>query len=96
MKVEDHLKELLKDPLFRELYALDTVKFELIKKILRYRIKHRLTQRQLAKKVGVSQQQISKIEEGEFSKLATIQKLLRAIGYHLAVAAVPIRQKAAA
>lgn len=92
-KVEDHLKTLLKDPHFRELYELEEEKMEVIKKIVGYRIKHHLTQGQLARRVGVSQQQISKIENGEFSSLATVQKVLLAIGYHLAVAVVPIRRK---
>ena len=92
-KVEDHLKEELKDPHFRELYELEEEKMEIVKKIVGYRIKHHLTQTQLARKVGVSQQQISKIEECEFSNLATVQKVLLAIGYHLAVTVVPIRRR---
>ena len=93
MKVEEHLKELLKDPHFRELHELDQAKTEVIKKLVGYRIKHRLTQGQLARRVGVSQQQISKIENGEFSSLATVQKVLLAMGYHLAVSVVPIRRR---
>lgn len=93
MKVDDHLKELLKDPHFREVYELDQAKMEIIKKIVGYRIKHRLTQAQLARKVGVSQQQISKIEECEFSQFATVQKILSVIGYRLSVTAFPSRHK---
>ena len=93
MKVDDHLKEELKDPHFREQYELEMEKMELVKIIVGYRIKHRLTQGQLARKVKVSQQQISKIEECEFSNFATVQKVLRAIGYHMTINAVPIRRR---
>ena len=81
--VKDHLKEGLKDPYFRELYELDSVKTEIAKKIIEYRIKHDLNQSQLAKMVKVSQQQISYIEEGDFSNFQTIQKVLLAIGYKI-------------
>ncbi len=81
--VMSHLKEELKDPYFKELYELDSIKTEIALKIIKYRIKHRLTQGQLAKKVGVSQQQISHIEDGDFSSFQTIQKILLAIGYKI-------------
>src|SRR3989338_6499889 len=81
--VREHLKEELKDPYFRELYELDSVKTEISKKIIGYRIKHNMNQTQLAKMVKVSQQQISYIEEGDFSSFQTIQKVLLAIGYKI-------------
>ena len=81
--IKDHLKEELKNPYFRELYELDSVKTEIAKKIIEYRIKHNLNQTQLAKMVKVSQQQISYIEEGDFSNFQTIQKVLLAIGYKI-------------
>ena len=81
--VKDHLKEALKDAYFRELYELDSVKTEIAKKIIEYRIRHNLNQSQLAKMVKVSQQQISYIEEGDFSNFQTIQKVLLAIGYKI-------------
>ena len=81
--VNEHLKEELKDPYFRELYELDLVKTEIAKKIIGYRIKNNVTQAGLAKMVKVSQQQISYIEEGDFSNFQTIQKVLLAIGYKI-------------
>jgi len=80
---KDHLKEQLKDPYFRELYELDLVKTEIAKKIIEFRIKNNLTQTQLAKMVKVSQQQVSYIEEGDFSNFLTIQKVLLVIGYKI-------------
>ncbi len=80
---KEHLKEQLKDPYFKELFELDSVKTEIAKIIIEYRIKHHLNQSQLAKMVKVSQQQISHVEEGDFSNFQTIQKILLAIGYKI-------------
>ena len=66
-KVDDLFKEDLKDPYFKELWELEEQKLEMVKPMIEYRIKHNLTQRQLAKKIGVGQQLISNIENGEFS-----------------------------
>jgi len=91
---KDHLKEKLKDPQFKELYELDRQKLEVVKKIIAYRIKHKLNQRQLAKQLGVSQQHISNIENAEFSSVATLEKVLLGIGYSVKIQAVPLSGKA--
>lgn len=84
MKVHDHINEKLKnDPKFRERYNLILQKLEVAKKIIGYRIKHNLTQEQLAYELDISQQYISKIEEGLFSNLDTIDQILFKIGYRL-------------
>jgi transcriptional regulator with XRE-family HTH domain len=90
----DHLKEKLKDPYFRELYELDQQKTEIVKIILMYRIKHNLTQGKLAKQIGVSQQHISNIEAGEFSSMATLEKVLQGIGYRVKIQIIPLPAKA--
>lgn len=79
--IDSHLKEQLKDPYFREQHELKMQQLELIKPIIAYRIKYNLNQKQLAEKIGISQQHISKIESGNFSNLATLQQVLRFIGY---------------
>lgn len=91
--VQDHLKEKLKDPYFKELYELDQQKLSVVKKIIEYRIKRRLSQGQLAEAVGVTQQHISKIENGEFSSVSTLEKVLLSIGYTVRIQAVPLNQQ---
>ena len=91
--VKDHLKEELKDPYFKELYELSQQKLEVVKKIIAHRIKHKLSQRQLAKQIGISQQHISKIENREFSSVATLAIVLMGIGYSVRIEAIPLSGK---
>lgn len=89
-KVSEHLKEQLKDAHFKELYELEEQKYAIVKKIVNYRVRHKLTQGQLADKVGVTQQHISKIENADFSNVATLEKLLHAIGYAIKITLIPV------
>ncbi|MBU1146973.1 MAG: helix-turn-helix domain-containing protein [Candidatus Omnitrophica bacterium] len=83
-KVQEHIDEKLKnEPGFRERYNLIMQKAEIAKKIIGYRIKHNLTQKQLADDLDVSQQYISKIEEGDFSTLDTVDHILFKMGCRL-------------
>jgi len=91
-KVSDHLKEKIKDPYFKELYELEAQKYAIVEKIVEYRIKHKMSQEQLAEAVGVTQQQISKIENGEFSNVMTLEKVLLAIGMTVQIKAVPFKR----
>ena len=93
-RVRDYIKEQLKDPQFRELWELDQQKLVFIKKIIAHRIKHKLTQTQLAKKLGVSQQHISKIESGDFSNIDTLHNVLLAIGYTVRIQMIPLKSQA--
>ena len=92
-RVEDHLREKLKDPYFKELYELDQQKLAIVKPIIGYRIKHKLSQTGLAKIAGVTQQHISKIEQGEFSSIATLEKVLLTIGFRVKLEVVPLHKR---
>ncbi len=93
-KVDDYLREKLRDPYFKELWELEEQKLKMVKPIIGYRIKYNLTQGQLAKKIGVTQQHISNIENGEFSSIATLEKVLLHIGYTVRIQAVALNVKA--
>ena len=89
-KVDDYIKEKLKrNPDFKARYDLIKEKVAIVKKIIAYRIQHKLSQEQLAREIGVTQQYISKIEEGEFSNLDAIEDILEQIGYRLKLEVVP-------
>ena len=94
--VDDHLKEMAReDPEFGKLYKITEQKLAIVKPIIRHRINHNLTQGQFAKKIGVTQQHISKIENGEFSSMETLEKVLRYAGFTIKLEAVPVRKEAA-
>lgn len=94
--VDEHLKEMAReDPEFRKLYEITEQKLKIVKPIIRYRIDHNLTQGQLAKKIGVTQQHISKIENGEFSSMETLENVLRYVGFTIKLEAVPLRKETA-
>ncbi len=89
--VDDYIKEKIKrNPDFKARYDLIKEKVAVVKKIITYRIRHSLSQEQLAREIGVTQQYISKIEEGEFSNLDTIENVLEHIGYRLKLEVVPV------
>ena len=94
MKLEStdrHLKEKLKDPYFKELYELEEQKLEIVKRIIDYRVKHGLNQKELADKVGVTQQHISKIESGDFASIMTLEKVLLVIGYTVQMRVIQLK-----
>lgn len=93
MKVEsinEHLKEKLKDPYFKEVYELERQKLTLVKKIIIYRVENNMTQGELADKIGITQQHISKIENCEFTDIVTLLKVLLYIGFRVTIKPIPI------
>ena len=91
IKAKDHLAEKLKDPHFKESYAVELCKAEISKIVIDERMKQKLTQQQLAEKIGVSQQDISKIESGEFSSIKTVVRVFLAL-HHRAKIVFPPQQ----
>ncbi|MBA3066202.1 helix-turn-helix domain-containing protein [bacterium] len=88
-KVDDYIKrKMKKDSELESRYDLIKQKAKVVQKIIEYRNKHQLSQAKLAKELNVTQQYISKIEEGNFSNLKTVENLLFHIGYRLRLAVV--------
>lgn len=75
---QEVMRRLLKKPGFREGYEeeLDKLRLAVAKVIVGARVHRRLSQEALARQLGVTQQQISKLENGDFDNLATLQKVL--------------------
>lgn len=81
---EKHKKELLKDSIFRAEYEKLEPEFELARQMIKYRIKNKMTQAELAKKAGTNQVVISRIESGNANpSIASIQKISKALGKKL-------------
>ena len=76
------LREDLKDPVFKEHYQEERQALKLAMKIVKLREKKGLSQQQMAKLMGTSQQAVSRIESGEYEgfTLKTLEKIAEATG----------------
>lgn len=76
------LSEDLKDPEFKAYYQKERQALILAMKIAKLREKKGLTQQELAKLMGTSQQAISRIESGDYEgfTLKTLEKIAEATG----------------
>jgi DNA-binding XRE family transcriptional regulator len=83
----DHLKEELKNPQFRQAFEEEKYLLELGLKITETREKLGLSQKELAHKCHVTQQQLSKIENGVNCNLLTFVKVSSTLGLTLNVSA---------
>lgn len=64
------LNEQLEDPAFREEFEKTDEEFTLATEIIELRIKHDLTQKQLAELVGTSQPAIARLESGSYRNVS--------------------------
>jgi len=76
------LREELKDPEFKSHYQEERQALKLAMKIAKLREKKGLSQQQMAKLMGTSQQAVSRIESGEYEgfTLKTLEKIAEATG----------------
>jgi transcriptional regulator with XRE-family HTH domain len=83
MTFREHLKEKLKDDRFRQLYEEERQLAELSLRILDAREQMGLSQKEVAKRAKITQQQLSKIENGVNCNMATFLKVCDALGLKL-------------
>lgn len=78
---EEHVKELLKKKNVREEYEKLLPEYELARSIIERRLKKKMTQEQVAKKTGMPQSTISRIEglTHGLPKLSTLKKIANAL-----------------
>jgi len=79
---KSRLREELKDPEFKSHYEDERQALKLAIKIAALREQKGLSQQELAKRMGTSQQAISRIESGEYEgfTLKTLEKIAEATG----------------
>lgn len=81
---KDMKKEMLKNPAIKEEYDRLAPEFALASSIIQARIDKKLTQEELAKKAGLSQVMIARIESGSGNPtFATINRVAGALGKEL-------------
>lgn len=84
---EDHVKELLKNKNVRREYEKLLPEYELAKSILEQRQRKKMTQEQVAKKAGMPQSTISRIEglTHGLPKLSTLKKIADALDANVVI-----------
>lgn len=87
MKAYKNLKQnLLKDGEIKKAYEELEPEFELIRALIRKRIKKGFTQRELARRIGTKQSAISRLESGRYNPtVGVLRKVARALDADLKV-----------
>ncbi|MDR1288644.1 MAG: helix-turn-helix transcriptional regulator [Treponema sp.] len=83
----DHLNEQLVNPRFKKLYEDEKYLLELGLRIAETRQQLGISQQELAKKSHITQQQLSKIENGYNCNLLTFIKVLSTLGLSVSLSA---------
>jgi DNA-binding XRE family transcriptional regulator len=79
-------RELLRDTEVKKAYDDLDFEFEIIKAIIRVRAQKKLTQRELARKIGVAQSALARFEAGRTNPtLAFLKKVTEGLGLKLTV-----------
>ncbi len=87
-------KEQLADPSFRAEWQRLVPAREFAATLLRYRAEHKLSQRALAKELGVSQPRVVKLESGEHNpEVDTIINAVRRLGIEFVLDVAPAGRK---
>ncbi len=88
-RLKDLKKRLMEDPEFREEYARADDEFRLIEALIRARIAAKLTQAELARRLGTTQSAIARLEGGGVSpSFTTLRRYAEATGTRLTVGLV--------
>ena len=83
---EDIKKELLKDPEVKKGYDDLEVEYQILSSLVSMRNKRRMTQKQLAKKMGTTQSALSRFEMGGVNpSLNFLKKMAKALGTKLTI-----------
>ena len=81
--LKKHLEDKLNNPKFKELYDEEKELAEITVKIQQQRENQGLTQKEVAEKAHITQQQLSKVENGENCNIITFLKVCRALELEL-------------
>ena len=88
-RLKDLKKRFMEDPEFREEYARIDDEFMLIEALIRARTAAKLTQAELARRLGTTQSAIARLEGGRVSpSFSTLRRYAEATGTRLTVGLV--------
>lgn len=84
-----HLAEMMKDDEFKAEYEALKPEYELRRQLIQARLESKMTQKQLAEKVGTKQSNIARLESGNYNpSIQFLQKVADALNKKISVALV--------
>ncbi|MFZ3054468.1 MAG: helix-turn-helix transcriptional regulator [Minisyncoccales bacterium] len=84
---EKHLQEHLKDPVFKREYEKECQKIKLAYEIMQLRKKKKMSQVELAKKIGTTQSVVARMEAGKQNlSVDTLSKIANAFNCEVKIA----------
>ena len=85
-KLADLKKRLMEDPEVREEYAKADAEYSVIETMIRARAEAKLTQAEIAERIGTTQSAIARLEGGKVSpSVATLRRYAEATGRQLKI-----------
>ena len=79
-------RKLLKDPEYKKIHDKLAFESELIEALIRARIEKKITQKELAKKIGMVQSALARFESGKVNPtLSFVHKVTKGLGLELTV-----------
>jgi len=85
--LKQHIGEKMKNPEFKKAWQDLDAEFSILESVIKARKKARLTQQELAERIGTKQPALSRLEKGGFEKanIETLRKIANALNYKLIV-----------
>lgn len=78
--------EFMRDPAFKKSWDARANQRRVTRNLIEARIKHKLTQRQLAERIGIKQPSLARIERGaHLPSIATLEKIAAGLGKKLEI-----------
>ncbi len=91
----DHLKEQLQDPAFRQAWEESELSYQVARALIKLRLDLNLTQQELARKAGVPQSVIARLESGKhLPSLRSLERIAKRLGLQVKLDLVPKTAKA--
>ncbi|RDE10553.1 helix-turn-helix domain-containing protein [Pelagibacterium lacus] len=85
-KLSELKQRLMGDPVFRVEYEKADAEFAVVEALVRARMRAKLTQAELASRIGTTQSAIARLEGGNVSpSIATLQRYAKATGARLKI-----------
>jgi transcriptional regulator with XRE-family HTH domain len=86
----EHLKEQIKDPAFRQAWEESELSYQIARALIKLRLDLNLTQQELARKAGVPQSVIARLESGKhLPSLRSLEKIAKKLGLQIKLDLVP-------